>query len=155
MNEGLIARLSAMGGSTNSVFEHVTYASVRDILVFIPLGCARFLVTPLPWKVGLPDLAEAAGAILRYALLPFAAAGLFYLLRIKRAAVMPIVVSSLLTFALYSIAFRGGIPRHWMQFYPCFLIFAAAGLPRWPNWPLPMALGGMAFLVSAIAVAGS
>jgi len=152
VQEDLVAKMSAMGGSTDSVFEHVTYTSLQDILVFLPLGFARFLVTPLPWRVELSSWPEAAGAILRYALLPFAIVGFLHLFRVKRTATIPIVVFGFLTLVLYSVAFRGGIPRHWMQFYPYFLVFAATGLPRWPNWPLPVALGGIAFLVSAIAV---
>jgi hypothetical protein len=149
--ENWVAKLSSISGGAGSVFEGVTFESPRDVVAFLPLGVARFLVTPLPWKAGL-HAPEVAGAVLRYALMPFAAVGLLHLLAVKRLAVIPIVVCWAVTLLLYAAAFRGGIPRHWIQFYPYFLVFAAAGLPRWPNWPLPMALGAAAFLILGAAI---
>jgi hypothetical protein len=146
-----VAKLSSIPGGAGSVFEGVTFEKPRDVVTFLPLGFARFLVTPLPWKAGF-HVPEVAGVILRYALLPFAAVGLLHLFAVKRQAVIPIVVCGTLTLLLYAAAFRGGIPRHWIQFYPYFLVFAAAGLPRWRNWPLPMAVGGTAFIILGAAI---
>jgi hypothetical protein len=148
----MVSSLSAVGVARGSLFEGVYYRSLADVLAFYPIGFMRFLLTPLPWRVELPTLAEGLGSIIRYALLPFAAFGLAQLWRLRRLQVLPIVITSFLSISLFAIAFRGGGPRHMTQLYPYFFVFAAAGLPRFPHWPLPMALGLGAFLIAAIVV---
>jgi hypothetical protein len=145
--ESLITKLDAIGTIQGSLFHGVGYRSSTDLVTFLPLGFLRFLLTPLPWKSG--QWAEALGSILRYALLPFVACGIVHLWRRERIAILPIVVCGLLTISIYALAFRGGSPRHWVQLYPYFFVFAAAGLPRFPGWPVPMAFVWSAFMVAA------
>lgn len=149
-----IVKLDLAGSVAGSLFETVRLRTLGDILGFLPFGFTRFLLAPLPWKVDFFQVQwpEAVGSVLRYLLLPFAALGLFELMRSKRLAMAPIAVSGLLTILLYAVAFRGGVPRHMTQFYPVFTVFAAAGLPRWPHWPLPLALAWGTFLVVALAL---
>ena len=149
----IIARLSSIGtgGLEGSVFEGVAFRSLGDVIAFIPQGLLRFLVSPLPWKTSLVHWHEALGSVLRYALLPFAAVGFVVIWRRERWAFLPMLVLLLLGSAIYAVAFRGGGPRHMTQFYPYFLVCAAAGLPRFPNWPLPLALGFGGFILAAIA----
>jgi len=134
------------GGQEGSVFESVDYRSLRDLLVFFPLGLVRFLLTPIPWKTGGIYFHEALGSVCRYALMPFAAFGFVALWRTKRLMLSPVVVTLTLAAALYAAAFRGGGPRHLTQFYPYFLVCAAVGLPRFRHWPLPLAMGLIGFL---------
>jgi Dolichyl-phosphate-mannose-protein mannosyltransferase len=149
----LISRLSSIGtgGLEGSFFEGVAYRSLGDVLAFLPQGLVRFLVSPLPWKTSLAHWHEAVGSVLRYVLLPFAAIGMVVIWRRERWAFLPILITLFLGAGLYAIAFRGGGPRHMTQFYPYFLVCAAAGLPRFPNWPLPLALGFGGFIVAALA----
>ncbi len=148
----MITQLSSVATSAGSLFAEVHYRSVRDLLAFMPKGALRFLVTPLPWRTGLLEWPEAVGSVMRYALLPFAAAGLVHLLKVKRAAVAPVVTCALLTVMLYAAAFRGGLPRHWAQFYPYLFVAAADGFKRFPSWPLPVAIGGLGFLIGVFAL---
>jgi hypothetical protein len=143
-----LGRINAAGTGSleGSLFEDVRYRSLRDLCIFFPLGITRFVLTPIPWKTDLIYLHEALGAVFRYALLPFAVFGWAVLWPKKRLAMCPILVTLGLAAALYAAAFRGGGPRHLTQFYPIFLICAAAGLPRFPHWPLPLALGLGGFL---------
>jgi hypothetical protein len=147
----MIATLSAIGGVPSSIFGQVEYRSLGDILAFYPLGFIRFLLTPLPWRVELLNLPDAFGSLIRYALLPFATIGLVHLWRRQRIAIFPIVVCGFLAISLYAVAFRGGGIRHMTQLYPYFFLLAAVGLPRFPHWPLPLALGFGGFLVAALA----
>ncbi len=148
-----IGKLSAIGTGPGSMFEGVVYRTPRDLVTFLPLGIARFFLSPLPWKLGaLRDSPEATGSILRYFMLPFAAVGLVHLIRREKAAVIPIVLCGALTIALYALAFRGGIPRHLVQFYPYLFAWAAIGSSRFRGWPLPMAVGCWAFMTLFLAV---
>jgi len=141
-----VAKLSAVGTMQGSLTTGVFYRSLGDVLAFYPLGFARFLLTPLPWKADLLFWPEAIGSLLRYALLPFAAAGLLQLWRRERVAVIPILVMGFLAVSLYAAAFRGGGPRHMTQLYPYFFVFAALGREHFRDWPLVVAAGGVGFL---------
>lgn len=147
----MIAQLSSVATVPGSMFAEVRYRSVHDLLAFLPKGALRFLLTPLPWRTALLDWPEAVGAVMRYALLPFAAVGLVHLLRVKRAAVAPAVTCAVLTVMLYAAAFRGGLPRHWAQFYPYLFVAAAVGFKRFPSWPVPVAIGGLGFVIAVFA----
>jgi hypothetical protein len=152
----MLGRVNAAGTKhlEGSLFQDVRYRSLIDLLVFFPLGLVRFVLTPLPWKTELIYLHEAMGSVLRYALLPFAVFGFAALWRRQRVMLWPIVVTLILAAGLYAAAFRGGGPRHLTQFYPYFLICAAVGLPRFPNWPLPigLALGGLLVVGGALTL---
>ena len=145
-----LGRIDAAGSGSleGSLFQDVRYRSLRDLCVFFPMGLARFVLTPIPWKTGIIYLHEALGSVFRYALLPFAIMGCALLWRQKRLMLLPILVTLGLAAGLYAAAFRGGGPRHLTQFYPVFLVCAAAGLPRFPHWPLPLALGLGGFLLA-------
>ncbi len=145
-----VAKLSAVGTMQGSLFTGVFYRSLGDVVAFYPIGFARFLLTPLPWKADLLFWPEAIGSLLRYALLPFAAAGLLHLLRKQRVGVAPILVMGFLAVSLYAAAFRGGGPRHMTQLYPYFFVFAAAGREHLRDWPLVVAAGGIGFLGAAL-----
>lgn len=150
--ELIIARLSSIGaGIEGSVFEGVAFRSLGDVVAFIPQGLVRFLVSPLPWKTSIEHWPEALGSVLRYALFPFAGVGFLAIWRRERSAFLPTFVLLILGAAIYSIAFRGGGPRHMTQFYPYFLVCAAAGLPRFPNWPLVLGIGFAGFIAAALA----
>lgn len=145
-----VAKLSAVGTMQGSLFTGVFYRSLGDVVAFYPIGFARFLLTPLPWKADLLFWPEAIGSLLRYALLPFAAAGLLRLLRRERVAVAPILMMGFLAVSLYAAAFRGGGPRHMTQLYPYFFVFAAVGREHFRDWPLVVAAGGIGFLGAAL-----
>jgi hypothetical protein len=147
-----VAKLSAVGTVQGSLFTGVIYRSLGDVLAFYPLGFARFLLTPLPWKADLLFWPEAVGSVVRYALLPFAAAGIVQVYRKERVAVFPLLVTGFLAVSLYAAAFRGGGPRHMTQLYPYFFVFAAAGAKRFRDWPLVVAAGGIGFLGAAILI---
>ncbi len=148
-----VSKISAVGTMEGSVFSGVFYRSIGDLLAFYPLGFIRFLLTPLPWKADPLYWPEAVGSVLRYILLPFAPFGLLYLLRKERSAVFPILVIGFLAVSIYATAFRGGGPRHMTQLYPYLFVAAAAGFGRFPSWPLPVAVGWIAFL-GAVAALG-
>jgi hypothetical protein len=140
-------KLSAVGATQNSVFAGTIYRSPADLVRFLPFGVARFILTPLPWKV---DFAyhwpEAIGSVFRYALLPFALIGLMHLSRRQKTALLPILICAVMTISLYAVAFRGGGSRHMTQLYPYFFVFAASGLPRFPHWPMSLLVLAALFL---------
>ena len=108
-----------------------TISSPLSIIKIFPLGIAKFVFTPLPWKVTGRDRFMIPGAMLRYFLYPLAVLGMYYELK-RKMRVEAFFVAFFWLSSVFAIAIleTGGLVRHNMSVLPLALIFAGLGIER-------------------------
>jgi len=163
LGEGRILRLpeflQVMGTGAaldrSSYVSRFTFDSWSRVLTFLPVGVARFLLGPVPWKLEGPYRVLLPSILLRYALLPFFLIALVKSLRrftSPRWLIGAIIVSLIL---IYSVVFKGSAGRRYAQMLGFIFLLASeeAGLlglrdKRVLAIYLAVVLGGAAFLVT-------
>lgn len=100
-------------------------------LQYLPIGLAFFLMSPFPWQVGsLLSLITLPEQLVWYALIPFVAMGIRYVLRHRYQAFSPVLIFLALTTTVYGLVEgnAGTAYRHRAQVLVFLLILAAVGI---------------------------
>lgn len=112
---------------STSAFSGIQLQTLREMILFTPIGMGRILFAPLPWLPVRVDVVFIPDVIVRYAVLPFFGVGFWAAVRWgwRRTGLVALVL--LAEMVVYSVIELGGNVRHNTQFFPYHFLFVAIG----------------------------
>lgn len=135
--DSTLQQISAMrrnlGTGGSAYLQQVRFHSARDVLGFLPIGMAYFMLSPFPWLVsGFRQLITLPEMLVWYWLIPRVIRGIRVAFRrspSETLTLLSLVVCLAIPYSIVS-ANMGTAYRHRAQVLVFLLIFAAAGLAR-------------------------
>ena len=97
-----------------------------ELIPYLLLGTARYLLSPLPWQATNAYQAVVPGIILWYFMLPAAIWGVMWVIKARKHIYILLLIFLFLIF-WYSLIVTGTDPRWRLMIMPLFCIFSAYG----------------------------
>lgn len=120
--------------SQESIFAGVTLHTPQEMIRFLPVGMAHFLLGPLIWSIEPLFWPLAIGTLMWYVLIPFVLYGILYSIKKRKVDSFPLYMVIFVSVIIFGILYLGGAARQSLQIIPFSMIFAGVAVTRFHRW---------------------